>query len=67
MNDKVMPNVCKIMNERAASNLIIKLAKNKGLRVIKNSFVEGWSITLPSGGTYCAKTVSDLIGYIKGY
>lgn len=53
--------------ERVALNLIIKLVKGKGLSVVKNSFAEGWSIILPSGGTYLAKTMPDLINYIKGY
>ena len=45
---------------------IIK-AIQKGLCVKRNSFIPGWTITLPNSGTYHALTDKDMIAYVKGY
>ncbi len=42
-------------------------ARKKGLRVMKNTFLTGWSIELPNGSSYHAKTDHDMITYIQGY
>lgn len=46
---------------------MIVAARAKGLTVQKSTFVAGWSITLPNGAVYQAKSDSDLVSYVKGY
>lgn len=45
---------------------VIKQAQKKGLKVTKNTFAPGWSISIP-GGCYHATSDADMIDYVKGY
>ncbi len=45
----------------------IMMGKRKGLSVVANRFLNGWSIRLPNGSVYSAIDNNDMINYVKGY
>lgn len=45
----------------------IAQANKKGLKVNKNRFAIGWSITLPSGAGFHALSDSEMVKYIQAY
>ena len=42
-------------------------ARKKGLRVVKNSLLPGFCISLPDGSCYHAATSRDMVAYVKDY
>ena len=55
------------MNSNTAIKRAIIQARAKDLTVRRNVFHGGWSVQLPNGCTYNAKTDVDLVEYVKGY
>lgn len=45
----------------------ILLGRVKNLKVLKNSFKEGWAIVLPNGSNYHATSDKDMVSYVKNY
>ncbi len=45
----------------------IAQAKKKGLTVRKNSFKNGWSVTMPNGAGFHAVSDNELVMYVRAY
>lgn len=56
-----------VLKNQVRINNILAKAKRKGITVRRNIWTTGWSIGLPNGGTYHAKTTDDMIDYVNHY
>ncbi len=45
----------------------ILLGRTKKLKVVRNSFKEGWAIILPNGSNYHAMSDKDMVTYVQKY
>lgn len=56
-----------IATPQAAIARALVMARHKGLKVQLCLLESGWSIGLPNGSHYHAKSNEDMCSYVKGY